>query len=323
VPTDLRRWAKGHSARRFIANARRGFAYFLVCALGLAVLSAVVIVAVKVPQWQAAIASIQDAKDRITLENEILKNVFQVLGGTVFLVGVYFTWRNLGVAQEGQITQRFNDAIEHLGSDKAEVRLGGIYALARIARDSPKDHSSVMRVFCSYVRETTKRTPAEPVTAEVQAILTMIARRTLEHESDEDEIDLSEAYIPGVNLRGAQLEHVRLDSANLSRAALAEAFLRGAALRGAIFEDANLRNADLRETDLTGADLRQAVLRSCLLDKANIFGAKLNGATLLQTDLSGVKNAIKRQIAMAITDETTTPPVYDELVRPPMSTTQS
>ena len=320
MPIDLRRWARAWSTRRFIANLRRTFAYLFAFALSLAVLCAIVLVAIRIPQWQAAIASIHDVKDRITLENEVLKNVIQILGGTIFLLGVYFTWRNLRLAQEGQITQRFNDAIEHLGSDKAEVRLGGIYALARIARDSPKDHSSVMHVFCSYVRETTKRTPVEPVTAEVQAILTMIARRTLEHESDEDEIDLSEAYIPGVNLRGAQLEHVRLDEANLSRATLADAFLRGATLRGATFEDANLRNADLREADLTGADLRQAILRNSLLDHANIFGAKLNGATLLQTDLSGVKNAIRRQIATAITDETTRLPVYEELVHPPAST---
>jgi len=315
VPARFRRWMKGRSARRFISNSRRVFIHLLSLVLSLAVLGAIVLIAIKIPQWQTAIELIRDARDRITLENEILKNVIQILGGTLFLLGVYFTWRNLQLAQEGQITQRFNDAIEHLGSDKAEVRLGGIYALARIARDSPKDYSSVMRVFCSYVREMTKRAPAEPVSAEVQAILTMIAGRAIEHESDEDEIDLSEAYIPGVNLHRAQLERIRLDGTNLSRATLTGAFLRGGTLRGVILEDANLRDADLRESDLTGADLRQAILRSSLLDGANILGAKLNGATLLQTDLSGVKNAIKRQIEAAITDETTIPPVYEELVR--------
>jgi hypothetical protein len=314
VRTDLRLFASGGSLRHIIAKVRQVFYLVVVVALSLASVGAVSLLVLRVPAWKASIASIKDVKDRITIENEIFKNVIQILGGTFFMLGVYFTWRNLRLAQEGQITQRFNDAIEHLGSDKAEVRLGGIYALARIARDSSKDHIAVMQVFSSYVRETTKRAAQEPVAPEVQAILTMIASRVVEHESDNDYLDLRDAYIPGVNLRRAQLEHVCFDGANLSRAIMEKASLNGATFRAAVLEDAYLRNADLRHTDLTGADLRQAVLRESLLDGADIFGAQLDGATLLRTDLSGVRNAIRQQIAAAITDETTTLPVYDELV---------
>jgi hypothetical protein len=301
----------------FMTGTRSIVPYLLVLVVSLATLSAITLLVTRIPQWQTSIASIRDSKDRIAAENDIFRTVIQVLGGAFFLLGVYFTWRNFRLAQEGQITQRFNDAIEHFGSDKAEVRLGGIYALARIARDSPKDHTSVMNVFSSYVRETTKRTPMEPVAAEVQAILTMIAHRTVEHESEEDRIDLRDAYLPGVNLRNAQLEGVQLDGANLSRAMLADAFLRGATLRSAVMEEAYLRHApDLRDSDLIGVDLRQAVLREALLNGADIFGAEMDGTTLLHTDLSGVKNAIRRQIDAAMTDETTILPIYSELARP-------
>ncbi len=34
-----------------------------------------------------------------------------------------------------------------------EVRLGGIYALERIAHDSPKNQSTIMEVLTAYVRE--------------------------------------------------------------------------------------------------------------------------------------------------------------------------
>jgi hypothetical protein len=315
VRADFRHVVRGRAARRLIGSLRKTSSYVLVAALSLATLVAISLLAVRVPQWQASIVSIKDPKDRISAENEIFRNIIQSLGGAFFLMGVYFTWRNLRLAQEGQITQRFNDAIEHLGSEKPEVRLGGIYALARIARDSPKDHISVMHVFSSYVRETTKRTAVEPVAPEVQAILTMIARRTVEHESDDDKIDLRDAYIPGVNLRGGQMENVCFDGANLCRATLENALLRGASLRAAVLEDAYLRSADLRATDLTGADLRQASLREALLDGADILGAQLDGTTLLRTDLSGVKNAIRQQIAAAIIDETTTLPVYGDLIR--------
>src|SRR5205085_43814 len=95
------------------------------------------------------------------------------LGGMVVLVGVYFTWQQLITTQEGQITDRFTKAIDQLGksdspsSDEPEtkkgltpsresllaVRLGGIYALERIARDSPRDHWQIMEVLTAYVRQ--------------------------------------------------------------------------------------------------------------------------------------------------------------------------
>jgi hypothetical protein len=111
-----------------------------------------------------------EAKDRLALQRDLLQyetdsqikiwtTIVQAVGGAVVLVGIWFTWRNLRVAQEGQITNRFTQAIDQLGAElkdgkpNLEVRLGGIYALERIARDSPKDHWSIMEVLLTYVRE--------------------------------------------------------------------------------------------------------------------------------------------------------------------------
>jgi hypothetical protein len=300
--------------RHGLADLRRISAYVCMVALSVAMIGFIVYLCVRALEWQRAIATIRDAKDRIALENDILKNLFQMAGGALFLFGLYFTWRNLLLSQQGQITQRFNDAIEHLGSDKAEIRLGGIYALARIAHDSPRDHMPVMQIFASFIRERTLREPCEPVTAEVQAILTMIAERTLEYETPADVIDLSQAFIPRVNLFAAQLEGVRLVGANLSRAKMENARLRAANLRRAVLEAAYLRNADLRGADLMGADLSNASLRGARLAGADLAGAKLEGAVLLDTDLSEVKNANRLQIAAAITDETTIQPAYEEVI---------
>src|SRR5258708_4066264 len=110
-------------------------------------LALAVLVVWKVPHWFAAVGSIADVKERLTLENEILKNLVQIVGGAFLVFGVYFTWRNAYLVKEGQITERFNKAIDHLGDEKLEIRLGGIYALARIAKDSSKDHWPVMQVL--------------------------------------------------------------------------------------------------------------------------------------------------------------------------------
>ena len=44
--------------------------------------------------------------------------------------------QTLASEREGQVTDRYSKAIEQLGSDKVDVRIGGIYALERIACDS-------------------------------------------------------------------------------------------------------------------------------------------------------------------------------------------
>ena len=45
--------------------------------------------------------------------------------------------RTYELTEQGQVTDRYTKAIEQLGSDKLDVTIGGIYALERIARDSP------------------------------------------------------------------------------------------------------------------------------------------------------------------------------------------
>jgi hypothetical protein len=53
--------------------------------------------------------------------------------------------RTFVLTEQGQVTDRYTKAIEQLGSDKLDVRIGGIYALERVACDSARDHPTVMR----------------------------------------------------------------------------------------------------------------------------------------------------------------------------------
>src|SRR5215203_5590229 len=106
---------------------------------------------------------------------------------------------DLRQAEQGQITERFTRAIDQLGSEKLEIRLGGIYALERIAKDSSeKDYSTVMEVLTAYVRqnsstpsketnETTdlkeprkdlrKEDPRKELRADIKAVLVVVGRR--------------------------------------------------------------------------------------------------------------------------------------------------
>jgi hypothetical protein len=79
------------------------------------------------------------------------------------------------------------------------VRLGGIYALQRIAQDSPRDQPTVVDVLCTFVRRRTRRSnddlEALETPIDVQAAVTVISglRR------HGDELDLSETHLKGAS----------------------------------------------------------------------------------------------------------------------------
>ena len=62
------------------------------------------------------------------------------------LRAVELTEQGVKLTEQGQVTDRYTKAIEQLGSDKLDMRIGGIYALERISRDSPRDHGGPSRV---------------------------------------------------------------------------------------------------------------------------------------------------------------------------------
>jgi len=104
-----------------------------------------------VPQWLVgwelgASAHTLTAADRAKAINDVRATLLQGIGGAVLLLGVYFTYRQLQTSREGQVTERFTRAIDQLGHTRLDVRLGGIYALERIANDSSDDRPTIAEV---------------------------------------------------------------------------------------------------------------------------------------------------------------------------------
>ncbi|SDY69796.1 hypothetical protein SAMN05421504_106427 [Amycolatopsis xylanica] len=54
--------------------------------------------------------------------------------------------------EERRVTELYTKAVEQLGSDKAPVRLGGLYALERLGQANPSHRQTIMNVFCAYLR---------------------------------------------------------------------------------------------------------------------------------------------------------------------------
>src|SRR4029453_4968151 len=97
--------------------------------------------------------AISDPADRHKAITDTRTGLVAMLAAIGAAGGLAFTARTYRLSREGHITDRYSKAIEQLGSDKIEVRLGGIYALERLMRDSPADQPTIMEILAAYVRE--------------------------------------------------------------------------------------------------------------------------------------------------------------------------
>jgi hypothetical protein len=76
------------------------------------------------------------------------------LGAGLLAAGALaFTARNIALSRQGRMTGRRATAAEQLGSAELDVRIGGIRALERAARQAPADHPAVMEVLAAFIRE--------------------------------------------------------------------------------------------------------------------------------------------------------------------------
>ena len=96
--------------------------------------------------------------------SEIIRNYGIVAGGGIGLVLAW--WRGVAhsrqakaqqdqatIAQRTYTTGVFKDAVEQLGHEKLEVRLGAVFTLKRIAYDFPEFDGPVLELLTAYVRE--------------------------------------------------------------------------------------------------------------------------------------------------------------------------
>jgi uncharacterized protein YjbI with pentapeptide repeats len=227
--------------------------------------------------------------------------------------------------REAQLTERYTRAVDQLGSASLDVRLGGIYALERLARDSPPDQPTIVEVLSAFARvhstdpalrptptptpqaaragtggdperAATQAGPVRPA-ADVHAAVTVLARLPVRKGVQRANLtgadltgpaSLSRLHVP----RDGSLTHTDLTDADLTGAVLDGADLTGAVLIGADLSDARLGEADLTRADLGGANLTdarlvRADLTSARLGEANLTDARLDGANLTSAWLGG------------------------------------
>ena len=225
------------------------------------------------PSWLLAMDSRQIGHltpfDQFQAQQSIRVTVLQTIGGFVLISGAVVAWsqvrianQTLSLSRSTRVTEVFAKAVEQLGAEGLATRLGGLYALDKLAKDNEKERPNIAAILSAFAR----RIPADPLAetpSDIQVAVTLLA---------------SGLYAGDVNLRGARLRGVNLRSAELRSASLEDAVLSSADLTDADLSHASLTGADLRRTRLVGANLRYANLSAADLREAQLDASEIERA---------------------------------------------
>lgn len=235
---------------------------------------------------------------------DILQGLFIIFGGSI---GLYLHYRRteavevkndifLKVAED----QVFVDTIKLLKEDTLHSQIGGIIGLDKIARHSKDYHPSIMKLFCTYIRErsfleleagTLKNNGNG---ASINEALSSIRTRKIEHDSNSPMFDFNNSILDHCDFKSIKLKngiftesmltHCDFDSAVLENCDFREAKLFGTSFSRCVFINPSFAWADLKKVSFKDSTmtLEVSVFRS-------FFRSKLAG-----TDFSNLN--IKEKI---------------------------
>ena len=221
--------------------------------------------------------------------------VFAVWRGVVAQHQAETAQRQSETSQQGLLNERYQKGAEMLGNSILSVRLGGIYALQRLAEEHPGQyHLQIIELFCAFVRFPTGdnrmefRSEVDEELDERTSILRPDVQDTMRFLGSRSQEGIRIERREGIKLylRDANMSNLQTVDANLSRAWLTHANLSNAELRRADLSYARLHQANLFKAKLQNADLYRASLNDANLSDASLTGANLSRARLARANLS-------------------------------------
>ena len=188
--------------------------------------------------------------------------------GLIAIIGLHLFYQRLknqekqiDIQINQRIDERFNSAINLLGSSETSARTGAIYALHELAREEEKYRKQIAQILCSHIRSKTNEEEYQQKhnkrpSNEIQTTINLLFK---EHEhglytqdfarvAEFPKADLSHAYLMGANFERAQCQ-----GASFYASKCQEADFWDAHCQGANFEEAQCRGADFSKTQLQGA----------------------------------------------------------------------
>lgn len=132
--------------------------------------------------------------------SEVIRNFAIVIGGGIGgAIGLWLAWQRsrasvvqaqaaldqAKLARRDHVVELFNRAVEQLGHERLEVRLGAIYTLREIDREFPDLSRPVLELLSAYARERTKVSSADDFSTDIQEVVQFLQRKLFTARSEE------------------------------------------------------------------------------------------------------------------------------------------
>jgi uncharacterized protein YjbI with pentapeptide repeats len=235
---------------------------------------------------------------------ELFKILLTVIGGLGVLYSLYLNFRKsksmekgillqgkaidkqsdqLELSRKSQIDERFKNAIEHLGSEKEPIILGGIAELNQIARENPNNYAEVVfNIMTSFIRSSTdvyKKNADDFSPTIIQTIINYLFK-------SKDDEDNPYNGLKG-NLSNCNLLSIDIDNVNFSGFDLSFS-LFPMTINDVDFSEANLAKSQfgisrIKSTNFSGANLHDSLFHLAEIKDSNFENASVLATNFLST----------------------------------------
>ncbi len=201
--------------------------------------------------------------------------------GFIAIIAIYLFYQRLEKQQkqiDTQINQRvddrFNSAIDLLGSSETSVRTGAIYALHELAIEEEKYRRQIAQILCSHIHSKTneseyKKTHSKRPSNEIQTTIDLLFKekglytKKFARAAEFPKANLSHACLMGVDFKGAQCQKANFANAQYQKANFCSAQCQWvnffmAQCQGANFMFAQCQMVDFWVAQCQGVDFRSA-----------------------------------------------------------------
>lgn len=238
--------------------------------------------------------------------SELIRNYSLVLAAAIGLP--LAIWRSSTASKQANAAEKqaeiskkvadeqiFLDAIKLFESTNADVRIGAIHALQRIALINEEYYEDIIKVFCTFIRNNSnnqrKGKPYSYVRPDIDAVLDALRTRKIEFDDTKKRhiFLLNGSYLAGtklteINLSKANFEKSNLEFADLRRSDFSQCRFDHSKLTRAHFAGSNLFGASFRWADLTLAEFYNNDLDECSFHQAILIGTSFEDVKIESTE---------------------------------------
>lgn len=231
---------------------------------------------------------------------ELLKIILTIIGGMGVFITLYLSYKRakagdkavrlqgdainkqseqLELTRKSQIDERFKNAVEHLGSDKEPIILGGIVELHQIAKEEKDKYASVVfNILTSFLRSILKvdiKRDDDFSSTIPQTIIDFLFRDNDSYLYKNFKANLANCNFSGLDINGAEFRNSDF-SFSLMPMYVIDVSFENSKLSRTNFTITRMDNVNFK-----AADFHDCLFNMCEIKNTDFFAAKISGQNFL------------------------------------------